>query len=195
MHFGQLDSQLFGACTRAFAGKAYHCSDGPGGFTRLALCERLVGQGHHVIAVMTNDKCKNDVRVSPALALIHGLKQEGISVRVFDPQGMEHPRRILTEVEFCGSALDDCSNADCVVIATGWPAFGDLDARTLAKVMTDRTIVDLRNLLDRQALAAQGLIVHSIGRTPRLSVRGAAAQIRPARASNAVRSPNLARAA
>jgi UDPglucose 6-dehydrogenase len=137
----------------------------------------------------------DDVRVSPALALIHGLKQEGISVRVFDPQGMEHARRSLTEVEFCGSALDACSNADCVVIATEWPAFGDLDARTLANVMTGRTIVDLRNLLDRQVYTAEGFIVHSIGRTPRLSVRGAAAQVRSARAINAARTPNLAQAA
>jgi UDPglucose 6-dehydrogenase len=129
----------------------------------------------------------DDVRVSPALALIDGLKQEGISVRVFDPQGMGHARRLLTEVEFCGSALDACSGADCVVIATEWPAFRDLDARTLAKVMTGRTIIDLRNLLDRQALAAEGFIVHSIGRTARLAVRGAVARGGSARASKAVR--------
>ena len=137
----------------------------------------------------------DDVRVSPALALVDGLKQEGISVRVFDPQGMRHARRFLTDVEFCGSALDACSEADCVVIATEWPAFGDLEARTLAKAMTGRTIVDLRNLLDRQALAAEGFIVHSIGRTPRLFVRGTAGQMRSARASNSLRTPNLAQAA
>ena len=77
----------------------------------------------------------DDVRVSPALALIDGLKQEGISVRVFDPQGMEHARRLLTEVEFCDSALDACSGADCAVIATEWPEFRDLDAKTFARSM------------------------------------------------------------
>ena len=75
----------------------------------------------------------DDVRETPALALIDGLKQAGISVRVFDPQGMEHARRLLTEVEFCDSALDACSGADCAVIATEWPEFRDLDAKTFAK--------------------------------------------------------------
>jgi len=127
----------------------------------------------------------DDVRVSPAFALIEGLKQRGISVRAFDPQGMEHARRMLTGVEFSGSALDACAGADCVVIATEWPAFRELDPRTLAQMMVGRTIVDLRNLLDRQAFAAAGFVVHSIGRAPRLPVREPVAQIRPVRASRA----------
>jgi UDPglucose 6-dehydrogenase len=123
----------------------------------------------------------DDVRVSPALALIEGLKQAGISVRVFDPQGMAHARRILTDVEFCGSALDACSGADCTVIATEWREFRALDVKTLARVMRGRTIVDLRNLLDHEAFVGEGFVVHSVGRTARLPARAAVAQLRRAR--------------
>jgi UDPglucose 6-dehydrogenase len=109
----------------------------------------------------------DDVRETPALAVIDGLKQAGATVRVFDPQGMEHGRKSLTGVEFCNSALAACAGADCLVIATEWQQFRALDSRMYARVMRGRTIVDLRNLLDHDALVSQGFVVHSIGRPVR----------------------------
>jgi UDPglucose 6-dehydrogenase len=140
----------------------------------------------NVVAVLglTFKADTDDVRETPAFALIDGLKQAGIAVRVFDPQGMEHARRILTDVEFCGSALDACSGADCAVIATEWPEFRALDVKTFARVMRGRTIVDLRNLLDHEAFAGDGFVVHSIGRAARLPARAAVAQLRRARGSD-----------
>jgi UDPglucose 6-dehydrogenase len=123
----------------------------------------------------------DDVRETPALALIKGLKQAGASVRVFDPQGMGHARRIVSDVEFCSSARDACSGADCLVIATEWQEFRALDVKTLAQVMRGRTIVDLRNLLDHHVFAGKGFVVHSIGRPVRLPPRMAVAQRRHAR--------------
>jgi UDPglucose 6-dehydrogenase len=118
----------------------------------------------------------DDVRETPSLALVRGLKQAGASVRVFDPQGMGHARRLVTDVEFCGSARDACSGADCVVIATEWQEFRALDVKTLAHVMRGRTIVDLRNLLDHDVLLAKGFVVHSTGRPVRSPARMAVAQ-------------------
>jgi len=118
----------------------------------------------------------DDVREAPAFALIEGLKQAGISVRVFDPQGMPHARRMLAGVEFCNSALAACSGVDCAVIATEWQEFRAVDAKALARVMRGRTIVDLRNLLEHDAFADEGFIVHSIGRTARLPARTALAR-------------------
>jgi UDPglucose 6-dehydrogenase len=119
----------------------------------------------------------DDVREAPAFALIDGLKRAGISVRVFDPQGMAHARRMLDGVEFCKSALDACSGADCTVIATEWQEFRALDAKAVARVMRGRTIVDLRNLLDHEAFVDGGFDVHSIGRTARLAARAAVARV------------------
>ncbi|MGD9885788.1 UDP-glucose dehydrogenase family protein [Reyranella sp.] len=118
----------------------------------------------------------DDVRESPALTLIEGLKQAGISVRVFDPQGMWHARRMLSGVEFCSSALDACWGADCAVIATEWREFRALNVKTLARVMRGRTIVDLRNLLDHEEFVEEGFVVHGIGRTARLPAHAAAAR-------------------
>jgi UDPglucose 6-dehydrogenase len=126
----------------------------------------------------------DDVRETPALALIEGLKQAGALVRVFDPQGMEHARRILTGVEFCGSARDACSGADCVVIATEWQEFRAIDVKTFARVMRGRTIVDLRNLLDHEAFVGEGFVVHSVGRPVRLPAQAAVGQRRRVRGSD-----------
>jgi UDPglucose 6-dehydrogenase len=126
----------------------------------------------------------DDVRETPALALIEGLKQAGGLVRVFDPQGMEHARRILTGVEFCGSARDACSGADCVVIATEWQEFRAIDVKTFARVMRGRTIVDLRNLLDHEAFVGEGFVVHSVGRPVRLPAQAAVGQRRRVRGSD-----------
>jgi UDPglucose 6-dehydrogenase len=134
----------------------------------------------------------DDVRETPASALIEGLQRAGASVRVFDPQGMAHARRILTGVEFCDSARDACAGADCAVIATEWQEFRALDATTFARLMRGRTIVDLRNLLDHEALVAEGFAVHGIGRPARLPARAAVAQLRRARGNDGsvVRKPN-----
>jgi UDPglucose 6-dehydrogenase len=140
----------------------------------------------NVVAVLglTFKADTDDVRETPAFALIDGLKQAGISVRVFDPQGMEHARQTLTDVKFCGSALDACSGADCAVIATEWQEFRTLGVKTMARVMRGRTIVDLRNLLDHDAFAGEGFVVHSIGRPAQLPGRAAVALLRRARRSD-----------
>jgi UDPglucose 6-dehydrogenase len=102
------------------------------------------------------------------VAIINGLKQAGVSVRVYDPQGMEHARNVLTGVELCDSVLDACRGADCMVLATEWQQFRSLDARACAKIMRGRTIIELRsNLLDHDALVDEGFTIHNIGRAVR----------------------------
>jgi UDPglucose 6-dehydrogenase len=148
----------------------------------------------NVVAVLglTFKADTDDVRETPAFVLIDGLKQAGATVRVFDPQGMANARRILTDVEFCGSARDACAGADCAVIATEWQEFRALDTKTFARLMRGRTIVDLRNLLDHEALVAEGFVVHGIGRPARLPARAAVAQLRRAGGNDGsvVRKPN-----
>jgi UDPglucose 6-dehydrogenase len=134
------------------------------------------GTEGNVVAVLglTFKADTDDVRQTPAFPLIHALKQAGISVRVFDPQGMVHARRILTDVEFCLSASEACAGADCAVITTEWQEFRTLDAKTLARAMRGQRIVDLRNLLDREKFVREGFVVHSVGRPTRLPDRAAA---------------------
>jgi len=106
----------------------------------------------------------DDVRETPALALIEGLKQAGALVRVFDPQGMEHARRILTGVEFCGSAQDACSGADCVVIATEWQEFRRPDFDLMRRLLRQAVVFDGRNLFEPKMLAQHGFKYYAIGR-------------------------------
>jgi hypothetical protein len=50
-----------------------------------------------------------------------------------------------------------------MVVATEWQQFCSLDARTCAKIMRGRTIIELHNLLDHDALAGEGFTIHSVG--------------------------------
>jgi UDPglucose 6-dehydrogenase len=108
----------------------------------------------------------DDVREAPSIQIIKDLVRAGAAVRVYDPHGMSQGRQVLRNVEFCVSALDCCTGADGVVIATEWEQFRALAPEMLAQVMRGRVLVDLRNIVDRTALADFGFTIHSIGRRP-----------------------------
>ena len=46
----------------------------------------------------------DDMRESPAIAIITALQDAGAKVRAYDPQGMEHAASVLNEVEYASDA-------------------------------------------------------------------------------------------
>lgn len=107
----------------------------------------------------------DDMRDSPAIPLVARLEADGARVRVFDPQGMEQARPLLPgRIDWCDSALDAARDADALVVVTEWKQFRDVAPAALAAAMKERVVIDLRNLLDRAALADAGFTVHGIGR-------------------------------
>lgn len=109
----------------------------------------------------------DDIRDAPAMALIASLQRIGLKVRVYDPQGMEGARRLLNDVTFADSAYHCAEGAECLVLATQWAEFGDLEAARLARLVKTRVLVDLRNGLDAAKFVAAGFVVHGIGRPQR----------------------------
>lgn len=107
----------------------------------------------------------DDIRESPALAIVSQLARRGARVRVFDPAGMKRARAVLGDkVDFAEDEYDAATGAGVVVVATEWSRFADIDLGRLAAVMAGTTVVDLRNLLDREEVADAGLRHLSIGR-------------------------------
>ena len=70
-------------------------------------------------------------------------------------------------MEFSASALECCTGADAIVLATEWAEFRDLAPADLAAAARGRIFVDLRNLMDEAALVGAGFTVHGVGRRPR----------------------------
>ncbi len=101
-----------------------------------------------------------DTRNSPAVALAVRLASAGARVQAFDPAA----RADLPGVEVVPDAVAAAAGADVLLVATEWPEFAALDPAALAAVMRGRVVVDARNLLDREAVAAAGLEYRGLGR-------------------------------
>ena len=71
----------------------------------------------------------------------------------------------MAGVEFADSALEALEGADACVIVTEWPEFAELDwAAAAAAAMRGRVVIDGRNFVDREAVAAAGFVYEGIGR-------------------------------
>ena len=101
-----------------------------------------------------------DTRSSPAVALAVRLAAAGARVQAYDPAA----RVDLPGVEVVPDAVAAAAGADVLLVATEWPEFAALDPAALAAVMRGRVVVDARNLLDREAVAAAGLDYRGLGR-------------------------------
>lgn len=106
----------------------------------------------------------DDLRASPALALVEAFLREGADVTAFDPLAMEAARSILPEVRFARQAIDVCEGAHAVVLATEWEPFLHLDWQTVKKVMASPVLLDGRNAWPKQELLRLGFRYAGVGR-------------------------------
>src|ERR1044071_915126 len=75
----------------------------------------------------------DDLRESPALTILAGLKRRGIKVRAFDPVAMPGVRRMpgLGRLELAEDPYDAAKGADAVAIITEWNEFRNMDLARL----------------------------------------------------------------
>ncbi|MGH2938360.1 MAG: UDP-glucose dehydrogenase family protein [Solirubrobacterales bacterium] len=109
----------------------------------------------------------DDMREASSLVLSARLQGEGAEVVAYDPVAVERASQMLTAVEMAGSAMAALEGADAAVLVTEWGEFRDLDWRAAAEAMARPLVVDGRNFLDPEALAAAGFEYEGIGRQPR----------------------------
>lgn len=117
----------------------------------------------------------DDVRESPALALAELLRDQGASVRGWDPHTGARRRVIensereassdwMADEEVAASALEAMTGADAVVIATAWPQFEQIDWDRAAGAMAGTLVIDGRNQLSADAVRSAGLEYEGTGR-------------------------------
>jgi UDPglucose 6-dehydrogenase len=106
----------------------------------------------------------DDMREASSLVLSARLQADGAKVRVYDPVSEQEARRLIRGVHFAADALDAIEGADAVVLVTEWDEFVILDWDEVAARMTGTLVLDGRNALDREAVAAAGLTYEGIGR-------------------------------
>ncbi|MDP6474653.1 MAG: UDP-glucose/GDP-mannose dehydrogenase family protein [Alphaproteobacteria bacterium] len=106
----------------------------------------------------------DDVRDSASLTIIPALKDKGATVHAYDPEAMEEAKQLLPGVEWCADAYAAMEGADVLVILTEWNEFRALDLERVKQLLASPLIVDLRNIYQPDAMAADGFEYISVGR-------------------------------
>jgi UDPglucose 6-dehydrogenase len=106
----------------------------------------------------------DDIRESPALPIVQGLLDRGVTVQAFDPEAMNACRPLFPTVTFCDNAYDAAKGADALIIVTEWNQFRKLEVDRLHQLLRQPLIIDLRNLYEPEKMAAAGFEYISIGR-------------------------------
>ena len=95
----------------------------------------------------------NSVKNSPSLATIAQL--EGATLRLHDP---------VVPAATARDPLEAARGADALMILTPWPEYGRIEPAKIASAMRGRIVLDPYAVLDRNAAAAAGLTLHTLGR-------------------------------
>ena len=105
----------------------------------------------------------DDLRSSPALAVIDRLQARGADVQAYDPTvGGALAGRDALDVRPDPYAA--CEGASVLAVLTEWDELRWLDFDKVAAVMSAAHVVDARNLLDRASLIRAGFTYRGVGR-------------------------------
>ena len=106
----------------------------------------------------------DDMRDSPAIAIIQALQDQGAVIRAYDPEGVEQAKLVLTDVTYATDPYDCVTGAEVAVLVTEWDAFRALDLDRMKAVMAQASIVDLRNVYRPEEVRRRGFVYDSVGR-------------------------------
>ncbi len=109
----------------------------------------------------------DDVRESPAIAVIQKLLKEGCRIVAYDPAATERARaEFATDpgIIFAENAYRAAMDADALLVLTDWEEFAALDLDRLRARMRQPILLDGRNLFSPSQMEKAGFIYYSIGR-------------------------------
>jgi UDPglucose 6-dehydrogenase len=110
----------------------------------------------------------DDLRESPALAVIRRLQTKGANVQAFDPTVtpalVSRAAADLDGIKIADDPYTACDGADVLLILTEWDEFRWFDFAKVKEMLAAPRVVDARNLLDRDALRRRGFAYQAIGR-------------------------------
>ncbi len=106
----------------------------------------------------------NDIRESPAIFIAKNLRDLGAKVRAYDPAAMGEAEKVLPDILYKESAYDVADGADCIVLATEWNQFRNLDLQRIKSSMRTPIFVDLRNVYEPEKMDKLGFKYFCVGR-------------------------------
>ncbi|MCX4080109.1 UDP-glucose/GDP-mannose dehydrogenase family protein [Rickettsia rhipicephali] len=107
----------------------------------------------------------DDVRASPAIEIVKILLNKDVYVKAFDPIGLENAKKNLEHKNllYLDSAVEACKSVDIIVIVTEWSEFKKLNWQEIYDLVKSPIIIDLRNILDNEAMKKIGFRYYAVG--------------------------------
>jgi UDPglucose 6-dehydrogenase len=109
----------------------------------------------------------DDMREASSIELMKSLWQAGARVQAYDPEAMQECQRIFAEqdgLSLVGTKESALKGADALVICTEWSQFRAPDFDLIGEALSEKVIVDGRNLYDPQLMKKRGYSYYAIGR-------------------------------
>jgi UDPglucose 6-dehydrogenase len=109
----------------------------------------------------------DDIRESPAIALVEQLLAEGAIVTAYDPAAMKRSKEVFGDrVTFTEGVYQTAAGADALLILTDWDEFSSLDLKHIRQQLRYPIVLDGRNLYSPEEMEEHGLLYVSVGRRP-----------------------------
>jgi UDPglucose 6-dehydrogenase len=107
-----------------------------------------------------------DIREYFSSYIMEELLQSGAKIRAYDPKAMENMRRLHSEpaIRYCDDALTACEGSDCIIIATEWDQFRNMDFGRIKEIVKNPLVIDLRNMFEPSQIRDQGITYIGGGR-------------------------------
>jgi UDPglucose 6-dehydrogenase len=106
----------------------------------------------------------DDIRDSPALNVAAQIRLMGGHVTVHDPRALDNARKAWPDLGYADTIEDACQGATVVLHLTEWPEYRAIDPAALGEIVTERRLLDGRNVLDPVAWRAAGWTYRALGR-------------------------------
>jgi UDPglucose 6-dehydrogenase len=109
----------------------------------------------------------DDVRESPAIAIVQALLREQCEIVAYDPAATERARAEFKPgdaIRFAETAYDAAADADALLVLADWEEFAALDLERLREQLKHPIVVDGRNVYSREQMRKAGFSYFSVGR-------------------------------
>ena len=107
----------------------------------------------------------DDIRESPAIAIVKSLLREGCQITAYDPAAMARAAEELpSTVQFASDPYQALRGADACLFLTEWEDFATLELDQVRKLLRYPIVIDGRNLFNPAKMEAADLNYYSVGR-------------------------------
>lgn len=98
----------------------------------------------------------DDIRYSPAINLVESLLKEKVSIKAFDPEAMKNFKKFYPDITYEEDLYSAITWSDCIVVVTDWNEFKQPNWKRITELVSQKNIIDARNLYDERKLLTLG---------------------------------------